>query len=223
MSPRSSKPQPAAFTLIELLIVVAIIAILAAIAVPNFLEAQMRAKIGRCKADMRSIATALESYAVDNNGKYPCLNGYVGYHITNLINRGGIYNAFCLSTPIAYLTTTALRDPFVKSQDYDVYGDVYGQKGGYGNGGNASFSFNYVNVPLYRKMANLKDDSRPRWFLISYGPDFGKGPNPFTNGNATLNDFGMGSWPQDPGHTFDAWQYDPSNGTTSKGDILRHP
>lgn len=58
------------FTLIELLIVVAIIAILAAIAVPNFLEAQTRAKISRVKNDHRSIATALESYAVDNN-QYP--------------------------------------------------------------------------------------------------------------------------------------------------------
>ena len=58
------------FTLIELLIVVAIIAILAAIAVPNFLEAQVRAKISRGKADMRSIATALETYKMDHN-KYP--------------------------------------------------------------------------------------------------------------------------------------------------------
>src|SRR5437016_6541420 len=55
------------FTLIELLIVVAIIAILAAIAVPNFLEAQTRAKVSRVKADMRSMATAIESYRVDNN------------------------------------------------------------------------------------------------------------------------------------------------------------
>ncbi len=55
------------FTLIELLIVVAIIAILAAIAVPNFLEAQVRAKVSRARSDMRSIAVAIESYAVDNN------------------------------------------------------------------------------------------------------------------------------------------------------------
>lgn len=59
-----------AFTLIELLIVVAIIAILAAIAVPNFLEAQTRAKVSRCRADMRSIATAVEAYSVDFT-KYP--------------------------------------------------------------------------------------------------------------------------------------------------------
>ena len=58
------------FTLIELLIVVAIIAILAAIAVPNFLEAQTRAKVSAAKGDMRSASVALEAYAVDYN-KYP--------------------------------------------------------------------------------------------------------------------------------------------------------
>ena len=62
-----------AFTLIELLIVVAIIAILAAIAVPNSLEAQVRSKVARVKSDMRATETALESYAVDNS-KYPSLN-----------------------------------------------------------------------------------------------------------------------------------------------------
>jgi prepilin-type N-terminal cleavage/methylation domain-containing protein len=59
-----------AFTLIELLIVVAIIAILAAIAVPNFLEAQTRAKVSRTKGDMRTIGIALESYRVDS-ADYP--------------------------------------------------------------------------------------------------------------------------------------------------------
>ena len=55
------------FTLIELLIVVAIIAILALIAVPNFLEAQTRAKVSRVRADMRSLATGQEAYMVDWN------------------------------------------------------------------------------------------------------------------------------------------------------------
>jgi type II secretion system protein G len=55
------------FTLIELLIVVAIIGIIAAIAIPNLLNAIDRGKQKRTMADMRSIGTAIESYAVDNN------------------------------------------------------------------------------------------------------------------------------------------------------------
>ena len=53
------------FTLIELLIVIAIIAILALIAVPNFLEAQVRAKVSRVYADQRTISVAIEAYTVD--------------------------------------------------------------------------------------------------------------------------------------------------------------
>ena len=59
-----------AFTLIELLIAAAIIAILAAIAVPNFLEAQVRAKVSRVHADLRALAVGIEAYAV-YHGKYP--------------------------------------------------------------------------------------------------------------------------------------------------------
>jgi type II secretion system protein G len=55
------------FTLIELLIVVAIIGILAAIAIPNLLTAMQKSKQKRTMADIRSIATAWESYAVDYN------------------------------------------------------------------------------------------------------------------------------------------------------------
>ena len=55
------------FTLIELLIVVAIIGILAAIAVPNFLNAQVRAKIARVHSELRSLSTAIDSYQLDNN------------------------------------------------------------------------------------------------------------------------------------------------------------
>ncbi len=55
------------FTLIELLIVVAIIGIIAAIAIPNLLNAIDRAKQKRTMADIRSMGTATEAYAVDVN------------------------------------------------------------------------------------------------------------------------------------------------------------
>jgi len=65
------------FTLIELLIVVAIIGILAAIAIPNFLQAQTRAKVSKVQADHRAIAVALENYCVDNQ-YYPPACAYSG-------------------------------------------------------------------------------------------------------------------------------------------------
>jgi general secretion pathway protein G len=55
------------FTLIELLIVVAIIGIIAAIAIPNLLNAIDRGKQKRTMSDVRSVGTAIESYAVDTN------------------------------------------------------------------------------------------------------------------------------------------------------------
>ncbi|MDR5695464.1 MAG: prepilin-type N-terminal cleavage/methylation domain-containing protein [Armatimonadota bacterium] len=63
------------FTLIELLIVIAIIAILAAVLIPNFLRSRAQAKVSATKSNMKNIATALESYAVDNNGNYPIESG----------------------------------------------------------------------------------------------------------------------------------------------------
>jgi len=58
------------FTLIELLIVVAIIGIIAAIAIPNLLNAIDRGRQKRTMADIRSVGTSAEAYAVDNN-RYP--------------------------------------------------------------------------------------------------------------------------------------------------------
>jgi type II secretion system protein G len=104
--PRARRPCDSrrAFTLIELLIVVAIIAILAAIAVPNFLEAQTRSKTARVKNDLRTLATVLESYRVDQNA-YPPSSTSAAW-IMPVSRR---LNA--LTTPVAYASSYP-RDPF---------------------------------------------------------------------------------------------------------------
>lgn len=59
------------FTLIELMIVIAIIAILAAILVPNFLRARNQGQLTACKSNLKNMGTALEMYSTDYSGTYP--------------------------------------------------------------------------------------------------------------------------------------------------------
>ena len=58
------------FTLVELMVVIAIIAILAAILIPNFMHARAQAATAGCEGNEKMIATGLEEYAVDHNGTY---------------------------------------------------------------------------------------------------------------------------------------------------------
>ncbi len=58
------------FTLVEIMIVVAIIALLAAIAIPNLLRARITANESAAMATLRTVSTALETYSAANNGLY---------------------------------------------------------------------------------------------------------------------------------------------------------
>lgn len=103
-----ARPAVAArgFTLIELLIVVAIISILASIAVPNFLEAQIRAKVARCQAELQTLALGVVAYHLDNDLYPPHTD-----RPTDLC---------VITTPIAYLAALP-RDPFSSAQDGDIW------------------------------------------------------------------------------------------------------
>ncbi len=59
------------FTLVEIMIVVAIIALLAAIAIPNLMSAKRTANTAAAKANVRALSTAAEVFATGHNGTYP--------------------------------------------------------------------------------------------------------------------------------------------------------
>lgn len=201
---------PRAFTLIELLIVVAIIAILAAIAVPNFLEAQTRSKVSRAKSDIRSMATALESYKVDNN-KYPPSK------INPLMAR-----AFRLTTPVSYMSTIpidifnpGLDNVSVPSPGNNVYtiGSIDGDSQGTNN--NASFPwFSEELLDMYAMQMKVPP-SNLRWVIFSYGPMLNPLDHPTYAAHPSIY----------PGHSptvgYLEVVYDPSNGTISKGIVPR--
>lgn len=193
--------------LIELLIVVVIIAILAAIAVPNFLEAQTRAKVSRVKADMRSMATAIEAYIVDNNKLYRT------YRPTAAWTRTRVNTAF--TTPIAYITSV-FPDIFNNNQTVDpdplnrvliLWGrnadsnseGVFGQLDAINQATRTTFFQNYPG--FYNPALNAYSDSGA-WLLFSLGPD---------RVYAVLT----------PAYPAPFVEYDPTNGTISGGDVIR--
>jgi prepilin-type N-terminal cleavage/methylation domain-containing protein len=104
------------FTLLELMIVIAIISILAVVMIPNFVNARNAAKLTSCKTILRNISTVVEMYSQDNEGKYPAndfvitltgnpLSGYIdkayicpvakASYEYKQINNGVSYNIYC--------------------------------------------------------------------------------------------------------------------------------
>lgn len=193
-----------AFTLIELLIVVAIIAILAAIAVPNFLEAQTRSKVSRVKADMRTLDTAIRSYQVDTN-KYP-MHGHPAPNAQDFDNDcAKVKNGtslqvlhYWVTTPVAYIASlSASIEPFTEKSTAvatDEAGQWVAQHLNY-----ACFQEPWNNAaPASRDFA-IRTYSM--WRLASAGPD----RQYFKSATGA----------------FLVQTYDPTNGTVSVGDIMR--
>ncbi|MFW6304063.1 MAG: type II secretion system protein [Candidatus Sumerlaeota bacterium] len=217
------------FSLIELLIVVAIIGILAAIAVPNFLEAQTRSKVSRMRADMRTLATGLESYIVDK-GTYP-VSAY-----RNNVDADTWFGYSALTTPVSYLSKIPK----------DIFSQSTGETG-YGSGRRCPPQLYTGTLELNLTAPTLEDavsgmlDARNFWVLVSYGPD-----STFSTVNSetaypaigvTGNYSGASgeiSGETDPGHStgafffaksnsdFGGWDgvpYDSTNGSISDGDL----
>ena len=200
-----------AFTLVELLIVVALIAILAVIALPNFLEAQVRAKVSRATNDLRVVALALEAYAVDNS-RYPPNGGVLSY---NRIPPE-------VTTPVAYIMSANLVDPFVEKLNDPIYGVLatyytYDQIV-------TRQEFQKILASRSKRVPPVEAVDSPQlnpgarrkyglWRLVSDGPDQSYADPHFVSG----------SDPADPNNVIRGADviYDPTNGTLSKGNIIR--
>ena len=173
------------FTLIELLIVVAIIGILAAIAIPNFLQAQTRSKVARAEAEQRQVATALETYYIDNNVYPPGVeaDGWDGLPPSPTANgQVNMDVPILLTSPVAHLTSLP-TDPFMAN-------------------GEGSYRYSTRSLSC--------------WMLRSYGPD-----NADEAAGTTAETDYVETNPCDVQLIADAAYYDPTNGTTSVGSIIR--
>lgn len=210
-----------AFTLIEILVVVAIISILSAIAVPNFLNAQTRSRVARVANDQRTLATALEMYFTDND-RYPLRTpfGVPGATLAGADVNKRAEDMSALTTPVAYITTLPL-DVFENRiaapnnlLEYISPLLVHHYRASSpgappvsfltSSGGPFSRSWNYAQE------VKLFSTYEFGWAVASVGPD-----KSFGWPNANLGGYGY--------RTTTHWfhEYDPTNGTVSDGNIYR--
>ena len=96
-----------AFTLIELMIVMAVIAILVGIAIPRFKGMREEANIAKANGELRTLKTAMESYAMHHEDTYPA---------TSATPYADYLDASC--TPGPQLIHSVLNDPFDSANEY---------------------------------------------------------------------------------------------------------
>jgi prepilin-type N-terminal cleavage/methylation domain-containing protein len=112
-----------AFTLVEIMIVVAIIALLAAIAVPGFLRARKRSQASRILNDLRMIDSAVDQYAIETNRATGFAVNIADW--TNYLKKGtSLYNTGNSLLGSAYGVQTVDTIPKVPTNDYNVLSDV---------------------------------------------------------------------------------------------------
>ena len=179
------------FTLIELLVVIAIVLILIAIALPNFLTAQVRAKVARARADMRTVRLVLENYFIDFD-LYPD-------HATDTWHPS-LLEVPSLTTPIEYLNSFP-PDPFPR-----IDADIYSDPRSFGDGG----YYRYYNAGRWKSIYPELEQQGIVWFLMSNGPD----------GDIDVHD-NAGDIGRDllAGKTY--MYYAPTNGARSSGDFIK--
>lgn len=162
------KNRRAAFTLVELLIVVAIISILALIVLPNFLSAQIRAKVARSQADINTIESAVLAYRVDNNQIPPLV---LSSGTQQLIKPQHVSLLKYLTTPVVYMNTGSVYSPFSEYNGYWYY--------------NWEF-FTLSGAPRVFYFNNRNNGEPTTWMISTIGPNSTDFPYEVLEGNYIL-------------------------------------
>ena len=194
------------FTLIELLIVIAIILILIAIALPNFLEAQIRARVAKARGEMRSLATAMETYIQD-------FKFYPTDHDNSSIPNGTQLGMFQLTSPINYMGSLPL-DPFNSD---DSFGGV--ETGYYEMASNSPTPLMIKNnQTVWPRTGPMAVRNKVQaYMIISAGPI---GFEEFNSNDSWPFPGSFPAGPQCPTGEVHGFNYTPTNGTKSNGDLL---